>query len=53
MASEKYELLKKLIQEYRREEIRAQLKKGIMKEIPEEERSGRCRIWLLCGIRRL
>ena len=38
MASEKYELLKKLIQEYRREEIRAQLKKGIMKEIPEEEK---------------
>ena len=29
MASEKYELLKKLIQEYRREEIRAQLKKEL------------------------
>ena len=38
MDSEKYEFLKKLIQEYRREEIREQLKKGILKEIPEEEK---------------
>ena len=36
MDSEKYEFLKKLIQEYRREEIREQLKKGILTNVKQE-----------------
>lgn len=38
MASEKSELLQKLIREYKREEIRTYLKKGILKELSGEEK---------------
>ena len=38
MASEKSEVLEKLIREYKREEIRTYLKKGILKELSGEEK---------------